>query len=206
MFGIHRTFRRLICKDAARAFNSMAAFLTNICGDESVDIDRPDDPSAGNPPCISVNKTWLAKQVKSISGEGAGLSSVGANKLVGTDGTSEPFAAADLPTAKDANLDRALVCVAGGTALSFKSLAAETPTASTTLLAGDSTNAVANTATWTAGGATGVVESELVRVVWTGTYLYGFYRVKTYDKYGRLRSVSAETRVTIDAPVKVTWN
>ena len=64
----------------------------------------------------------------------------------------------------------------------------------------------AETSTWEAGN-----ESEHGLAVWVQTRtayydtgdmkLYGYFRLMTYDKYGRLYSVSAETRVIIDTPV-----
>ena len=68
MFGIFKKYKRLFGRDAARSFNLMTAFLTNLCGDESIDIDRPDDPSTGNPPCISVNREWLEDFVENLEG------------------------------------------------------------------------------------------------------------------------------------------
>ena len=59
MFGIFRRYRRLLSRDAAQSFNRMAAFLTNFCSNESIKFDRPDEPSADNPPSIAVDLEWL---------------------------------------------------------------------------------------------------------------------------------------------------
>lgn len=64
MFGIFKRYKRLIGKGAAESFNRIAAFLTNLCTNESLNFDRPDDPSGDNPPCLSVNEGWLAAKVK----------------------------------------------------------------------------------------------------------------------------------------------
>jgi len=60
MFKIIKKYRHLLSRRAADDFNRMAAFLTNICGDKSIDFHRPDEPTAENPPSIRVNKNGLA--------------------------------------------------------------------------------------------------------------------------------------------------
>jgi hypothetical protein len=59
MFGIFKTYRHLLSRGAAKAFNQIAAYVTNLCADESIDFHRPDSPTAENPPCIGVNEEWL---------------------------------------------------------------------------------------------------------------------------------------------------
>ena len=96
MFGIFKKYKRLFGRDAARSFNLMAAFLTNLCGDESINIDRPDDPSSGNPPCISVNLSWLLSVcLPKVSSTGLLYSTGGdiSTKSIGT--TSGTIAAGD---------------------------------------------------------------------------------------------------------------
>ena len=63
MFGILKKYRNLLGRRAATDFNRMAAFLTNFCGDESIDFHRPDDPNADNPPCVAVNKKWIEDKI-----------------------------------------------------------------------------------------------------------------------------------------------
>lgn len=63
MFKIIKKYRHLLSRRAADDFNRMAAFLTNICGDQSIDFHRPDEPTAENPPSIRVNKNGLASTV-----------------------------------------------------------------------------------------------------------------------------------------------
>lgn len=82
----------------------------------------------------------------------------------------------------------------------------EKPTSTTSLSATYPGTDAAATNTWTAGGEKGLVETVMTRTRWSGTYLYGYYRTKTYDRLGRLYSVSAETRYIIDTPVAYTGN
>lgn len=207
MFGIRKTFRRLFGRSAADSFNLMAAYLTNFCADESIDFHRPDSPSAENPPCIGVNKQWLQDAV----GDGVDMSSVGANKIVGTDDDSKPTAAATIPASSNATWDRMLVCAAGGTTLSFKNVRAENPSSTLTLVAGNSTNTteqgVAHTVADTGTNAgKGFVVPVVTRTVWDGSKIYNFYTTMTFDKYGRLYSITKEVRVTVDTPTKVVWS
>ncbi len=61
----------------------------------------------------------------------------------------------------------------------------------------------ASTATWTAGATNGLAEWYVSRVVYNhagNKILYAFLRKRTYDKFGRLYSVGAETRVIVDEP------
>lgn len=66
MFGIFKRYKRLLSRDAAESFNRMAAFLTNFCTNESIKFDRPDDPSADNPPCISLDGEWMSDNYVTI--------------------------------------------------------------------------------------------------------------------------------------------
>ena len=62
----------------------------------------------------------------------------------------------------------------------------------------------AETSTWTTGSDNGLAIWVQTRAAYYDTgdmKLYGYFRLMTYDKYGRLYSVSAETRVIIDTPV-----
>ncbi|MCR5839881.1 MAG: hypothetical protein K6G94_09655 [Kiritimatiellae bacterium] len=112
-----------------------------------------------------------------------------------------------LPTTANTTYDRVLTCKKNGLVLSWEydSSAAQSPGSAVTNLAVAVTQTTANAGTWTANGTNGVVVRRH-RTVWTGTYLYGFYHDETYDKYGRLYYVSAETRYTIDTPTQVTWS
>lgn len=66
MFAIFKKYRHLLSRRAADDFNRMAAFLTNFCGDQSIDFHRPDKPTAENPPSIRVNDDWLDGKLKDL--------------------------------------------------------------------------------------------------------------------------------------------
>jgi len=66
MFKIIKKYRHLLSRRAADDFNRMAAFLTNICGDQSIDFHRPDEPTAENPPSIRVNEDWLDDKLENL--------------------------------------------------------------------------------------------------------------------------------------------
>ena len=74
--------------------------------------------------------------------------------------------------------------------------------------AGEEGGTTANSATWEADGATGLVEWYVSRVAYDHTastpVLYAFLRKRIVAADGRLVSVSAETRVPVDQPVAVT--
>jgi hypothetical protein len=65
----------------------------------------------------------------------------------------------------------------------------------------------AQTDTWDrnspSAGKTGVTLRHCTRIAYDDTgdeTLYAYYRTLTYDVWGRLDTISAETRVTIDTP------
>lgn len=153
-------------------------------------------------PCIELDFDVLDER---YGGGGGDLSGVGANKIVGTNANSEATAAASLLTSAP-TADKVLTVVKNGTAISWQDAdrPAENPSSTTSLVPSSLTSTSPNTTTWTAGGTKGVIEIAVTRVVWTGTYVYGFYRTKIYDRFGRLYSVSGETRFTIDTPVAYT--
>jgi hypothetical protein len=75
----------------------------------------------------------------------------------------------------------------------------------TTLGAGSEGSETADTTTWTAGTTNGLAEWYVSRVVYNDEAatptLFAFLRKRTYDRFGRLYSVSGETKVTVDVPV-----
>ena len=79
------------------------------------------------------------------------------------------------------------------------------PTSYTDLSVSGEGSVAAQTNSWTYDGTNGVKVTEQTRTYYdhtaTSPVLYGYYRTKTYDKSGRLYSVSAETRYVIDQPV-----
>lgn len=172
-------------------FNQVANFLNNLI------------PGPG----IKLTKSERGASVIecTVEGGGGGLSGVGANKIVGTDANSEATAAASLLTTAP-TADKVLTVVKNGTAISWQNAdrAAENPSSTTNLSDSYPGNDAASTNSWTAGSTTGLTITMLERVKWNGTYLYGYYRTLKYDKFGRLYSVSAETRYIIDTPVAYT--
>lgn len=170
-------------------FNKVANFLNNLIQGPGIKLTKRERGA-------SVIECTVA------GGGGADLSGVGAYKLVGTDANSAPAAAASLITTAP-TVDKVLTTKKNGTAITWEDAdrPAESPSSPTSLVPSSYTSSTANTTTWTAGGTKGVTEREVSRVVWTGTYIYGFYRTKTYDRFGRLYSISGETRFTIDTPV-----
>jgi hypothetical protein len=83
---------------------------------------------------------------------------------------------------------------------------AEDPGATiTTIGAASEGTETASTDTWTAGNVDnkGLAEWYVSRVVYNHSgdkKIYAFLRKRTYDQYGRLYSVSGETRVEVEAP------
>lgn len=88
-------------------------------------------------------------------------------------------------------------------------LAASSPTSTTDWSSPGSSSALA-TNTWTAGGETGLLIPRHIRTVCDLSSavpeLFEVYRVETYDKLGRLYSVSKEYRNHIDFPTVVNWS
>ncbi len=206
MFGIRKTFRRLFGRKATEAFNAVTAYLDNFCADESIDFHRPDSPSAENPPCIGVNKSWLTNNLTAFARFAANATV--SNVLLGTDGSGFLKNVASLLTTAPTT-DKVLTVKKNGTAVTWEDASAssaQNPSSTTSLANAAPGTSSTNSTTWTAGGTKGVVVRLTTRTMWSGTYLYGFYRDLTFDKNGMLYSVSGETRYTIDTPVKITWN
>jgi hypothetical protein len=87
--------------------------------------------------------------------------------------------------------------------------AAEDPGSTiTTIGAASEGTETASTDTWTAGNVDdkGLAEWYVSRVVYNPSgdmKIYSFLRKRTYDKFGRLYSVSAETRVEVENPIQL---
>ena len=81
----------------------------------------------------------------------------------------------------------------------------ESPSSYTALTTSGEGSAAAKSDSWTYDGTNGVKVTVQTRTYYDHTastpVLYGYYRTFTYDKQGRLYSVSAETRYVIDQPV-----
>ena len=153
-------------------------------------------------PCIELDFAVLDER---YAGGGGDLSGVGANKIVGTNANSEATAAADMPT-QNANNVQVLGVAKNATVLSWltASLVPEDTSSKTNLANAAPGTATANSTTWTYGGTNGATLRVQTRTKWDGTYLYGFYRDVTIDRFGRAYAISAETRFTIDTPVAYT--
>ena len=205
MWNIFGRYRGRKVLPSARQMNLIAAILNHVTQGTGISMSTPQMPSTDAPWVIGIDVEWLKAFVG--GGSGADLSGVGANKIVGTDSGSSPVAAASILTTAPTS-DKTLSVKKNGTAITWEDAdrPAESPSSPTSLVPSSYTSSTANTTSWTAGGTKGVTEREVTRVVWTGTYLYGFYRTRTYDRFGRLYSISGETRFTIDTPTKVTWN
>lgn len=170
-------------------FNKVANFLNNLI------------PGRG----IKLTKSERGASVIECTVEGGGgadLSGVGPNKIVGTDAGSEATAAASMPT-QNANNVQVLGVAKKATALSWltASLVPENTTSKTNLANAAPGTATANSSSWTYGGTNGASLRVQTRTMWNGTYLYGFYRDIALDRFGRVYSIGAETRFTIDTPV-----
>lgn len=205
LFGRYKGKKAL---PSARQMNLIAAILNHVTQGTGISMQMPQQPSTDAPWVIAVDTKWLQEFIGG-GGGGADLSGVGASKIVGTNADGEPVAAASLLTTNPTT-DKVLSVKKNGTAVSWEDAdrPAENPSSTTSFEESypSSTNANNVTTTWTAGGTKGYVETVLTKVEWTGTYLYGYYRIKTYDRFGRLYSVSRLKRFSIDTPTKVTWS
>jgi hypothetical protein len=79
----------------------------------------------------------------------------------------------------------------------------EAPTTYNTIGAASEGNEAADSTTHTYDGEKGLYLYAMTRVAYFESgdqKLYGYVRLFKFDKYGRLYSVGAETRVTIDVP------
>lgn len=130
-----------------------------------------------------------------------------ANRLLGTDASGNLKGVASLLTSSPST-DKVLTVKKNGTAVTWEDASAspaENPSSKTNLtVSGEGSDTASNT-TWTAGGNNGVQVTVQTRTYYNHSAatpkLYGFQRTYTFDKYGRLYSVSAESRYEIDTPV-----
>lgn len=128
--------------------------------------------------------------------------------LVGTDSDGDLNNVVSLLTTAPST-DKVLTVKKNGTTVSWEDAgggAAENPPSKTNLANAAPGTDTINSSSWTAGGSKGVTVRFHTRTMWSGTTLYGFYRDMVFDTNGRLYSVSAETRYTIDSPVLVNWS
>ena len=96
MFAIFRRYRHLVGRGAAESFNLMAAYLTNLSSDESLDFHRPDKPTADDPPLLAINADWLnARYLQKVNGTGLLYVSGGTMSLKSIGTTANTVAAGD---------------------------------------------------------------------------------------------------------------
>jgi hypothetical protein len=179
---------------SARQMNLIAAILNHVTQGTGISMDTPQQPSTDSPWKIGIDVEWL----KSFVSGGA----ITPSSLAGSDANGNIIALlALLSTAP--TTDKALTVKANTTTLSWEDAGgtADNPTNKTSLADTYPGTDSANSSSWTSGGSNGVTVTIQTRTMWSGTYLYGFYRTFTFDKTGRLYSVSGETRYTIDTPV-----
>lgn len=112
------------------------------------------------------------------------------------------------PPSSNVTKDKVLTVLKGGTAVSWEDAAAQNHSSPKNLTVSGEGTAAAKTGSsnqWTCDGTQGVTFTVQTRTYYDHTastpVLYGFYRTFTYDRNGRLYSVSAETRYEIDTPV-----
>lgn len=187
---------------SARQMNLIAAVLNHVTQGTGIKMDQPQTPSTDAPWVIGVDTEWL----KSFVGGGSGYSGA-ANSLIKSDANGALAALVALPTSNTAK-DKVLSVLKGGTEVSWADAAAQNHTSPKDLTVSGEGTAAANTGTgnqWTCDGTQGVKITVQTRTYYDHTsttpVLYGYYRTFTFDRNGRLYSVSAEARYTIDTPV-----
>ena len=190
---------------SARQMNLIAAILNHVTQGTGISMQMPQQPSTDAPWVISVDTEWLKEFV---GGGGSGYSGA-ANSLVKSDANGQLAALVSLLTTAPTS-DKVLTVKKNGTDVSWENAdrPAEEPSSTTSFAENypSPVNANSDSTTWTAGGSKGYVETVITKISWTGTYLYGYFRTKTYDRFGRLRTVSRLMRFTIDQPAVFTWS
>ena len=186
---------------SARQMNLIAAILNHVTQGTGIAMDKPQLPSTDTPWKIGVDVEWL----KAFVG-GSGYSGA-ANSLIKSDDNGELAALVSLLTT-DATKDKVLTVAKGGTAVTWEDAAAQNHSSPKDLTVSGEGSAAAKTGSsnqWTCDGTQGVTFTVQTRTYYDHTastpVLYGYYRTFTFDRNGRLYSVSAETRYEIDTPV-----
>lgn len=126
------------------------------------------------------------------------------NSIAGSDENGQLVALLALLSA-NATKDKVLTVAMGGKALSWEDAGPMNPASKLSLSISGEGSASANTTSWTFGGTKGVQVTLQTRTYYDHTastpVLYGFYRTFTFDRNGKLYSISGETRYEIDTPV-----
>lgn len=185
---------------SARQMNLIAAVLNHVTQGTGIKMSMPQSPSTDAPWTIGVDTEWLKSFV------GGGYSGA-ANSLIKSDANGVLAALVSLPTSNTTK-DKVLTVLKDGTAVSWEDAAAQNHGSPTDLTVSGEGTAAAKTGTsnqWTCDGTKGVKFTVQTRTYYDHTastpVLYGYYRTFTFDRNGRLYSVSAETRYEIDTPV-----
>lgn len=180
---------------SARQMNLIAAILNHVTQGTGISMDKPQQPSTDSPWKIGVDVEWL----KSFVGGSATLT---ANSLAGSDANGNLITLLAL-LSNAPTTDKALTVKANSTTLSWEDAGgtADNPASKQSLADTYPGTESANSSSWTSGELNGLTLTVQTRTMWSGTYLYGFYRTLTFDKTGRLYSATGETRYIIDTPV-----
>lgn len=188
---------------SARQMNLIAAILNHVTQGTGISMDKPQQPSTDSPWKIGVDVGWLKEFV---GGGGSGYSGA-ANSLIKSDANGELAALVSLIDSNAAK-DKVLTVLKGGTTVSWEDAAAQNHSSPKDLTVSGEGTAAAKTGSsnqWTCDGTQGVKFTVQTRTYYDHTastpVLYGYYRTFTFDRNGRLYSVSAETRYEIDTPV-----
>ena len=197
MWNIFGRYRGKKVLPSARQMNLIAAILNHVTQGTGINMDTPQQPSTDAPWKIAVDVKWLKEFV-------GGAATLTANSLAGSDENGQLVALLALLTA-NATKDKVLTVAMGGKALSWEDAGPMNPSSKTSLTVSGEGSAAAQTTSWTFGGTQGVQVTLQTRTYYDHTastpVLYGYYRTFTFDRNGKLYSISAETRYEIDTPV-----
>lgn len=177
--------------------NRVASILNNVTAGTGIAMKCPTEPTTAAPWEIGVDVEWLRAFV--------GGAAITPNSLVASDGNGSLTALLALLTTAPTK-DKQLQVTKGGTSVSWEDVGPADPSSAVVDLSvlGEG-SAAAETNTWTFGGTNGVKVTLQTRTYYdhtaTSPVLYAYYRTFTFDRNGRLYSISAETRYVVDTPV-----
>ena len=198
MWNIFGRYKGKKVLPSARQMNLIAAILNHVTQGTGIAMDTPQQPSTDSPWRISVDVDWLKDFV------GGGSGSIAPSSLAGSDAQGNLTALLALLSA-NADKDKVLAVAKGGQALSWADAGPLTPSSTTSLTVSGEGTAAAQTNSWVFDGTHSVAVTLQTRTFYDHTattpVLYGYYRTFTYDRNGKLYSISAETRYAIDTPV-----
>ncbi len=199
MWNLFERYKGKKVLPSARQMNLTAAILNHVTQGTGISMDMPQVPSTASPWRIGVDVEWLKAFV--------GGRTITPSSLAGSDENGNLVALLAL-LSENATKDKVLTVLKGGMALSWEDAAAQNHSSPTDLTVSGEGTAAAKTGTsnqWTCDGTKGVKFTVQTRTYYDHTastpVLYGYYRTFTFDRNGRLYSVSAETRYEIDTPV-----